>query len=91
MYYPAIVSPEGTHALIIFPDLPECQVIASVNDNYLKVAQDALVRHLQMLLQDPVGPPQPSADLTVAGAVQPLLVPVPQALMTELEARWSWP
>jgi hypothetical protein len=90
MNYPAILSPEGAHTLIIFPDLPDCQVIASVNDNLLMVAQNALVSCLTAALRDQGSPPHPSAEIEISGGAQPLVVPVPDDLAMALEARWQW-
>jgi predicted RNase H-like HicB family nuclease len=88
MNYPAIVSPEGRQTLIIFPDLPECQAIASVNDNFLKVAQDALVKCLKALLQKQEEPPHPSNKLRLRGTATALIVPVPDELAKTIEDRW---
>ena len=89
MNYPAILSPEGAHTLIIFPDFPECQVIASVNENHLKAAQEALVSCLTASLRDEGNPPQPSEEVKVSGGARPLVVPVPDELARALEARWQ--
>jgi hypothetical protein len=90
MSYPAILSPEGTHTLIVFPDLPECQAIASVNDNFLKLAQDTLVGCLKARLQNQGSPPHPSNEITISGNAKALIVPVPDELARALEDRWQW-
>lgn len=90
MYYPAILTNEGSHTLIVFPDLPGCQAYASVNDNLLQLAQAALTEHLRQALQDAGTPPPPSEKITVDGAVKVLVVPVPDDLAKALEDRWQW-
>ena len=89
MHYPAILSPEGAHTLIIFPDLPDCQVIASVNDNLLKAAQETLVSYLTGVLREQGSPPHPSEEIEISGNAKPLLVPVPDELARVLEERWQ--
>jgi hypothetical protein len=89
MNYPAIVSPEGRQTLITFPDLPECQAIASVNDNFLKVAQDTLVNYLKTLLQKHEEPPHPSEKIKIRGTATALIVPLPDELARALEDRWA--
>jgi predicted RNase H-like HicB family nuclease len=90
MYYPAILTTESTHTLIVFPDLPGCSAYASVNDNLLQLAQQALTEYLREALQDGGAPPPPSERITIDGAVRPLVVPVPDDLAKALEDRWQW-
>jgi predicted RNase H-like HicB family nuclease len=90
MNYPAIRTREGPHALIVFPDLPGCQAYASVNDNHLQLAQNALTEYLREALTDAGAPPPPSQQITVSGEVSPLIVPVPDDLAKALEDRWQW-
>jgi predicted RNase H-like HicB family nuclease len=90
MYYPAILTSEGAQTLIVFPDLPGCQAYASVNDNLLQLAQNALTEHLREALQDAGAPPPPSETITVDGAMSPLVVPVPEDLAKLLQDRWQW-
>ena len=90
MHYPAILTQEGNHTLIVFPDLPGCQVYASVKDNLLGLAQNALTEHLREALKHAGAPPPPSERITVDGAVKPLVVPVPDDLARALEDRWQW-
>ncbi len=90
MNYPAILTDEGTHTLIVFPDLPGCQAYASVNDNLLRFAQDTLTQYLRESLMEAGAPPFPSEEIKVAGAVRVLVVPVPDDLARALEDRWHW-
>jgi hypothetical protein len=90
MNYPAILTNEGPHTLIVFPDLPGCQAYASVNDNLLQLAQNALTEHLREGLKEAGAPPHPSEEITVGGAVRVLIVPVPDDLAKALEDRWQW-
>lgn len=89
MNYPAIVTQEGPHILIVFPDLPDCQVIASPNDNLLRVAQDTLVRYLGTTLRNHGSPPRPSEKITVQKEARCLVVPLPEELISDLQARWG--
>jgi predicted RNase H-like HicB family nuclease len=89
MHYPAIVAQEGTERLIAFPDCPGCQTLASVNDNALKVAQEALKQWLKMGLNEGKRPPRPSGEVKLGENEQLMVVPVPDDLAHALEARWT--
>jgi predicted RNase H-like HicB family nuclease len=90
MYYPAILSDEGNHQLVTFPDCPGCQAFASANDNVLKLAQGALAEWLREALQAGGAPPQPSHEIEVPPGARTLVVPVPEELARALQARWQW-
>ena len=90
MHYPAIITEEGRHTLVTFPDCPGCQAFASANDNILQLAQGALVEWLRESLEYGGAPPQPSKEITLSGTARPLVVPVPDDLARALEARWQW-
>jgi hypothetical protein len=88
MNYPAVLASEGSQTLIVFPDLPGCQVYASINDNLLRQAQDALVDYLREELKGAEVPAPPS-QLRIEGAVTGLVVPVPEDLANLLQERWQ--
>jgi len=90
LYYPAILTEEGAHLLVTFPDCPGCQAFASPNDNILQLAQGALAEWLLEALKDAGAPPQPSETISVSGGARPLVVPVPDELARALEDRWQW-
>ena len=90
MNYPAILVDEGTHTVIVFPDLPSCRAYATANDNLLRLAQEALIEHLREGLRDAGAPPAPSQEIAIEGHARTLVVPVPDDLARALEDRWQW-
>jgi predicted RNase H-like HicB family nuclease len=89
MNYPAVVTQEGPEMLISFPDCPGCQAFASVNENALKLAQDALAGWLEVGIKDGKPPPRPSGKVKLSDNERLLMVPVPDTLAKALEAEWS--
>jgi predicted RNase H-like HicB family nuclease len=89
MNYPAVVTQEGRDMVISFPDCPGCQTFASVNENALKLAQDALTGWLEVGLKDGKRPPRPSGQVKLSDNERLLIVPVPDGLAKALDARWS--
>jgi predicted RNase H-like HicB family nuclease len=90
MNYPAILTTEGTHTLISFPDCPGCQTFAGPGEDPLEIAQDVLTVWLEVGLEDGKAPPRPSNEVSISGSERVLVVPIPDELAKALEARWQW-
>jgi predicted RNase H-like HicB family nuclease len=88
--YPAILTTEGVHTLINFPDCPGCQTFAGPGEDPLDRAQEALTGWLEVGLEDGEAPPKPSQEVSLSGSEWVLVVPVPNELAVALEARWKW-
>ena len=85
MQYDAIITREGKHHLIEFPDCPGCQTFAETEKEVLATAQEALEGWLEAHLVSGRVPPRPARRTHS----RVLCVPVSSRLSAALLIRWG--
>lgn len=93
MIYTGIVSREGKHWLVEFPDAPGCQTFATSRTKLIAEAHDALVGWLEAHLETGRAPPVPKRRrprIEVARALGDMIdVAVPPTVAIAIQIRWA--
>lgn len=89
MVYLALLTREGKHHLVSFPDCPGCQTFGPTRADALAMAADALQGWLEAHLAAGDAPPKPSArrKARTRSTLAPITVPV--VLAVRLQLRWA--
>ena len=88
MEYVGIVTREGKHWLVEFPQAPGCQTFAESRERLAIEAQDALEGWLGSWLVTDEAPPEQKRVRVPAGS-ESLVVRVPARLATAVTVRWA--
>lgn len=87
--YDALVTREGKHTLVSFPDCPGCQTFADTAASVQKVAEAALEGWLEAHLVGGDAPPKPKARRRAPAGAKLVHVAVRPGLWAALQVRWA--